>query len=80
MPKKLKRYDSNYNHRRNEERSQGALGPPNKEQNGANKEENLTKKGPFWGVVFHEKNSSKTNFRSKGAEFFAPQKLFLAQP
>ena len=32
--------------------------------------------GPFWGVVFHEYTSSKTKFRSKGAElFYSPTRL-----
>ena len=51
----------------------GALGTPNKEQKGTNKELNWgerTKMGPFWGVVFHENTSSKSKFRSKGAELF----------
>ena len=30
--------------------------------------------GPFWGVVFHENISSKSKFRTNGAElFWAPQ-------
>ena len=34
--------------------------------------EKRTKMGPFWVVVFHE-NTSKSKFRSKGAELFPPQ-------
>ena len=62
-------------HRRNEERGQGGPGPPNKKQNGTNKEQNWgkrTKMGSFWEAVFHENTSRKSKFISKGAEFFWP--------
>ena len=38
----------------------GALGNPNKEKNGAKKEQN----GTLRGVVFHGKTYSKSKFRS----------------
>ena len=33
-----------------------------------NEERGKKKKGLFWGIVFHENTSSKSKFRSKGAE------------
>ena len=54
-----------YIYRCNEERGQGALAHPNKENNWENKEQN----GAFCGMVIHK---NKTKFISLGAEFFGP--------
>ena len=32
--------------------------------------------GPFWGFVIHENTSSKSKFRSKGAELFWAPPIF----
>ena len=61
-------------HRRNEERDQGVpWAPPIRSKMGSIRSkigDKRTKMGPFWGVVFHENNSSKSKFGSKGAELF----------
>ena len=61
-------------HRRNEERAQGVpWAPPMRSKMGPIRSkigEKMTKMEPFWGFVFHENTSSKSKFRSKGAELF----------
>ena len=61
-------------HRRNEERDQGVpWAPPIRSKFGTIRSkigEKGTKIGSFWGVVFHKKTTSRSKFRSKGAELF----------
>ena len=60
-------------HRCNEERAQGVpWAPPIRSKMGP-KRSKIGKKdlnGTFWGVVDYENSSSKSKFRSKGAELF----------
>ena len=68
---KIKDNEKEIHHIRNDERGQGVSWAPIlskisqiRSKTWGNKDQNVA----FWGVIFHENTSSKSKFRSKGAE------------